>query len=410
MTKALANLNVNAITLDFDAGDIYIPRLVNLDLNGHMAGKITYSSDVSGEVSVLNSSTPTTINSLIVTAPNATFNLDSGITLNGKTIVNNVAAGTFNTKVQHNDKVKLKDSDNRITLSDAPIINSVAVGTFNTKAQHNGKVEVKDPDGGSINFTGATINDGIEISPEIAATEAVIIRGDAPTAFATGNANIKVLGSSPKVILEGVANDILIEAPNSEFNLSAEGDASNITIDEAAKGSKITTSKKYQFELLFTEGQMVSNMTSSGLFGDQEIRVVGYPSEEENINIAYLLKLDGDVFSNVYTFENYTFGEEECVVTEDGSGKFRVSKEEMKIYLEGNVTGKELRKYLEDQSQNIFEVAEDKVIISFYDVKTSDVELIESETFVDNKLLGMRVLVGTNEQHGLYTLTKKSVE
>ena len=42
----------------------------------------------------------------------------------------------------------------------------------------------------------------------------------------------------------------------------------------------------------------------------------------------------------------------------------------MKVYLEGDVTGKELRKYLEDQSQNLFGIAEDwlgngKVVISF---------------------------------------------
>ena len=73
-------------------------------------------------------------------------------------------------------------------------------------------------------------------------------------------------------------------------------------------------------------------MTISGLFGDQEICVVDYPSEEENSNVAYLLKLDGDVFSNIYTHENHTFVDEEYIVIEDG-----------------NVTGKELRKYLEDQ-------------------------------------------------------------
>ena len=44
----------------------------------------------------------------------------------------------------------------------------------------------------------------------------------------------------------------------------------------------------------------------------------------------------------------------------------------------------------------------------FYDVKSNDVELIESDTVIDNKSVGMRVLVGTNEQHGLYILTKTS--
>lgn len=378
MTQALANTKINFIKLGYDTGNININRLVNLDLNSHTAGDIIYISDETGEVSLLNSGTSTIINSLTVTAPYATFNLASGITVDGVTNINNVA-----------------------------------VGTFNTEAQHNGKVVVKDSDGGSVNFTGATVNDGIEINPESGALQPVIIKGDAPLVSNDGNATVRLLGNTPKVLLEGKAHDVWIEAPNSEFEVSVEGEASKITIDETAKGSKITTSKHYEFELLFTEGQTVSDLTSSGLFGDKEIRVVGYPSEEENINAAYLLKLDGDVFSNVYTFETHTFSEdEEYIVTESGNGKFRVSIEEMKVYLEGDVTGKELRKYLEDQSQNLFGIAEDwlgdgKVVISFYDVKAKDVELIESDTIIDNKLVGMRVLVGTNEQHGLYILTKK---
>lgn len=378
LTMVLTDLNVKDIKLGFNAQDINVNRLVNIDMQGYTAENIVYDTEEDGEVSLANSGTPTTIENLTVTAPNATFNLNSGITVNRATVINNVA-----------------------------------VGTFNTKAQHNGKVTVKDPDGGSINFTDSTVNGGIEINPEFAASEPVIIRGVAPSVSTSGNATIKILGSNPKVLLEGTAHDILIEAPNTEFELSVEGDASKITIAETAEGSKITTSKHYEFELLFTEGQTVSDMTSSGLFGDKEIRVVGYPSEEENINVAHLLKLDGDLFSNVYTFETSTFNaDEEYVVAENGKGKFRVSKDEKKVYLEGEVTGKELRKYLEDQSQDLFEIAEDwlgdgKVVISFYDIKANDIELIESDTVVDNKLVGMRVLVGTNEQHGLYILMEK---
>lgn len=208
MTQALANTNINFIKLGYDAGNININRLINLDLNSHTAGDITYIFDETGEVSLLNSGTSTTINSLTVTAPpHGTYNLASGLTVNGVTNINNVA-----------------------------------VGTFNTKAQHNGKVVVKDSDGGSVNFTGATVNDGIDINPESRALQPVIIKGDAPLVSDTGNATVRLLGNTPKVLLEGKAHDVWVGAPNSEFVVSVEGEASKITIDETAKGSKITTS------------------------------------------------------------------------------------------------------------------------------------------------------------------------
>ena len=348
---------------------------MNIDLNGYSAAKFSYDTEATGEISLTNTGKDTTIDGLEVTAGNVTFNLGSEISVTGQTLVNNVA-----------------------------------VGTFNTQAVHNGTVIVSDSDGGSVNFTNSTVNAGIEIKPTEAATQPLLIRGEAPVASEDGDATVKILGEAPKVVLEGNANDVIIAAANSEFELASNGDASKITIEDTAKGSKITASKYYEFELLYTEGQTVEDITSSGLFGDKQIRVVGYPSETETIDVNYLLKLDGDTFSNVYTFENRTFTDDENVES-SAQGKFYVSKDEMKVYLEGDVTVRELREYLEAQSESLFGISKDwldgKVVTSFYDVKTEEVQLIASDTVIENKNGGMRVLVGTNAQHGLYILTQK---
>lgn len=260
---------------------------------------------------------------------------------------------------------------------------------------------MKDPDGGSINFTGSTVNAGIEIIPESEATDPVIIRGDAPSVSGSGDATVTVLGNKPKVLLEGSANDVIIEAPNSEFELSAGGDATRITIAETALGSKITASRNYEFELLFTEDQTVADVVNSGLFGDKEIRVVGYPMESEPVQANQLLKLDSMYMSTLYPIEESTLleiGQDGVVGTEDNL--FKVDTNDKKVYFKGIVTAQKIRNYLNEN--DLFN--DGPLSMSFYEVQSGETLLVASDQFPDR----MRVLVGTNEQHGLYILTKKT--
>lgn len=160
--------------------------------------------------------------------------------------------------------------------------------------------------------------------------------------------------------------------------------------------------------MLFNEGDTVGNVMESGLFGDEEIRIIGYPSETENISEAYLLKLDAEHFSTVYTLEEMTLDTEGAISTKNG--KLFVSKNEKKLYFEGEVTGEEVREYIMSLSQTVFEVSEDwydgKVVMSIYDVKDKDIQLITSDSTDGKRNTGMRVLVGSNDRHGLYILTQ----
>lgn len=231
-----------------------------------VTGNLTIDGTASGIITLRN----ITVNgNLIVNTPNATVTLDSSVTMLGTTII--------------------KD---------------VSVGTFNTEANHDGKVLIQDSNGGAVNFTGSTISEGIEINPTEQGIQPILIRGNKPTVAVGGNADIKITGNSkPKVVLEGEANKVLIEAENSEFEISDTGDADKITISNLAAGSKIKTSSYYEFELLFEENDTVAAITNSGLFGDEQIRVVGYPLETESIKDTYILKIDTPQLSVVYTLE-----------------------------------------------------------------------------------------------------------
>lgn len=376
LEEALSKKDIKEVTLQYHAQDIFVNRLVNINLNGYTAKSIIYDTNDTGEMNLENTGALSKVNSISITSPNATFNLTNGIVVENQTNIKNVA-----------------------------------VGTFNTQAIHNGTIIISDHDGGSVNFTNSTVNSGIEVKPNQEATQPLLIRGQAPFTLDNGDATIRIVGNAPKVILEGVANAIIIEAENSEFLMSDSGDASKIIVAPTAKGSKIITSNYYKYELTYLQDQTVSDLTESGLFGDQIIRVVGYPSESENIHKDYLLKLDGNSFSTIYTFEQHNFlDSENYETTINNKAKFAVSKDERKVYFEGEITGEELRAYLESKSQELFQIdpnwsGDGKVAISYYDVKTPETKLIASGTSIENKDIGMRVLVGPNNRHALYELT-----
>lgn len=368
LSDALGTASIDHIVLNYAPDNFLVERLVTIDLNGHNAGEIMYKIDDKGTMSLINTAEPATITTLNISAPEATFNVGSNITLTNQTVVQDVA-----------------------------------VGTFNTEATHLGLVEIKDANGGSVNFTGATIGAGIEITPDQEATDHIIIRGEKPEVTLEGDATVRIKGINPKVLLEGQTNDLIIEAVGSEFHLAETGNATNITVARSAVGSTITASKYYEFELLFNEGDTVGTLMESGLFGDKLIRVVGYPSELNPIEEAYLLKLDGHDFSTVYRLEEKDLSNDINAVTTN-DGKLLIDTENLKLYYSGTVTGVEAREYLENLEE--FKVPttflDGKVVLSFYDIKSTD-ELLSPSDSTDNS---MRVLVGTDQQHGLYILTK----
>jgi hypothetical protein len=198
--------------------------------------------------------------------------------------------------------------------------------------------------------------------------------------------------------------------------LAKSGDASRITVAETAKGSTITASKHYKFEVIFTEGDTVEDLMKSGFFGDQEIRVVRIVDETLNIKEEYLLKLDGEFFSTVYQINKESLEDNDKAIS-SLNGKFLIDTVNGKVSIDGDVTGEELRDYLQNNSNSLFNIAstfnEGKVVMSYYDIANLSEELYPSlpqhEDHGIDRFQTMRALVGTDKQHGLYILTKKSV-